>query len=330
MWCLTTAATRMISGRSRWSIAGTEPLAVLQHAIRIEVRLGDPSATSLRDGAGKRRILLARRRVTCDSPWVASDSSTDPRTDTVTALRAAGCVYAEEEAALLVAADGDLDVLVARRVAGEPLEWILGWADFADETGDGVRVVVRPGVFVPRARTIELALAADEVLPEGGVVVELCCGSGAVSAFLHARTPNAVLYAVDVDPVAAACARENLPSATVLTGDLFAPLPGELRGAVDVLVANTPYVPSAVVPLLPPEARDHEPLHTLDGGPDGLRLLRRIAAEAPQWLRPGGTVLIEINESQYDAARSAFEEAGLVTSGRIDPDGTTVILGQRA
>lgn len=253
----------------------------------------------------------------------------DSYTDTVTALRAAGCVYAEEEAALLLDATGDLASLVARRVAGEPLEWILGWADFTDEAGDGVRVLVRPGVFVPRARTIELALAADELVPASGVVVELCCGSGAVTAFLHARSPGAAFYAVDVDPVAVACARENLPFATVLAGDLFAPLPGGLRGSVDVLVANTPYVPSAKVPLLPPEARDHEPLHTLDGGPDGLRLLRRIAVEAGRWLRPGGTVLIEINESQFDAARAAFEGAGLVTSARIDPDGTSVILGQR-
>jgi release factor glutamine methyltransferase len=78
---------------------------------------------------------------------------------------------------------------------------------------------------------------------------------------------------------------------------------------------------------MPPEARDHEPLHTLDGGPDGLVLLRRIVAEASSWLRPGGTVLIEIAESQYDAARAAYESAGLLTSARIDPDGTTVILG---
>lgn len=252
-----------------------------------------------------------------------------PYDATVAALRAAGCVYAEEEARLLLDAGGDLASLVGRRVAGEPLEWILGWADFADEAGDGVRVAVRPGVFVPRGRTIELAIAAEELLPGAGVAVELCCGSGAISAFLHARRPRATLYAADLDPVAVACARENLPFATVLEGDLFAPLPGSLRGTVDVLVANTPYVPTEKVGLLPPEARDHEPLHTLDGGPDGLRLLRRIAAAAGEWLRSGGTVLIEINESQYDAARDAFEGAGLATSARIDPDGTSVILGQR-
>jgi len=254
---------------------------------------------------------------------------TDPRyDDTVATLRAAGCVYAEDEARLLLEAEGSLDDLVARRVAGEPLEWILGWAWFGTEDGDGLRVVVHPGVFVPRGRTIELALAALDVVPPGGTVVELCCGTGAISAFLLDRQPALTVYAADIDTEAVACARENLPNATVLDGDLFEPLPASLRGTVDVLVANTPYVPTDMVALMPPEARDHEPLHTLDGGVDGLTLLRRIAAGAGDWLTPGGVLLIEISETQFDAARDAFEAAGLAVSARIDPDGTSVILGQ--
>jgi len=254
-----------------------------------------------------------------------------PSYDSVVAsLRAAGCVYAEDEARLLVEADGDLDALVARRVGGEPLEWILGWAWFGTEDGDGLRVVVHPGVFVPRGRTIELALAARDLLPPGGTAVDLCCGSGAIGAYLLRVDPRATVIASDLDPVAVACARENLPGSVVLEGDLFSPLPEDLRGHVDVVVANTPYVPSNQVALMPPEARDHEPLHTLDGGPDGLMLLRRIAAESTNWLRPGGSVLIEISESQYDVARESFEAAGLITSALIDPDGTSVIIGQRA
>ncbi|MGO4256196.1 putative protein N(5)-glutamine methyltransferase [Marmoricola sp. RAF53] len=252
--------------------------------------------------------------------------------DLVTALRGAGCVYAEEEAEVLrtAAAEGrDLTGMLARRVAGEPLEWVVGRAEFRTEDGDGVTVLVRPGVFVPRPRTIELALVAEEFLPAGGVLVDLCCGSGAIAAFLLHRVPGIRVLAADVDPVAAACAAENLPPGAVYCGDLFDPLPEDLRGTVDVLVANTPYVPSDVVPLMPPEARDHEPLHTLDGGPDGLALLRRISAAAAGWLRPGGVLLIEINESQYDAARDAFEAGGLLTTARIDPDGTSVVVGQR-
>lgn len=243
------------------------------------------------------------------------------------ALRAAGCVYAEDEARLILEDGRDPEELVARRVAGEPLEWVLGWAFFGTEDGEGLRVRVHPGVFVPRGRTIELALAALELIPDGGTVLDLCCGSGAIAAYLHTRHPGATYYAADVDPVAVVNARENLPFATVLEGDLFAPLDPAVR--CDVIVANTPYVPTDVVDLMPAEAKDHEPLHTLDGGPDGLALLRRIAAEAPARLAPGGSVLIEINESQYDAARAAFEAAGLTTSARIDPDGTSVIVGLR-
>lgn len=270
---------------------------------------------------------MAARRVTCDSPAVSSPD--DVPAEIVATLRAAGCVYAEEEAALLVADGRDVEALVARRVAGEPLEWVLGWAWFGTEDGTGLRVGVRPGVFVPRGRTIELAVAAAEMLPDDGVGVDLCCGSGAIAAYLHLVRPGARLVATDVDPAAVACARDNLPFATVLGGDLFAPLPDDLRGRVDVLVANTPYVPSDMVALMPPEAKDHEPLHTLDGGPDGLALLRRIAAGAHDWLAPAGVVLIEISETQYDAARDAFEGADLATSARIDPDGTSVIVGQR-
>ena len=256
-------------------------------------------------------------------------SEVDETDEVVGRLRAAGCVYAEEEAELIRADGRDVAHLVARRVAGEPLEWVLGWAWFGTEDGTGLRVTVRPGVFVPRGRTIELAVAAADVLPDDGVAVDLCCGSGAIAAYLHLVRPRARLVAADLDPTAVACARENLPFATVVEGDLFDPLPEDLHGRVDMLVANTPYVPSNMVALMPPEAKDHEPRHTLDGGPDGLALLRRIADEAGDWLAPGGVVLIEISETQYDAARDAFEAAGLVTSARMDPDGTSVVVGQR-
>lgn len=214
----------------------------------------------------------------------------------VARLRAAGCVFAEQEAGLLAAAADDperLAHLVDRRVSGIPLEQVLGWADFC-----GRRVTVAEGVFVPRRRT---ALLVDESVrraPVGGTVVELCCGSGAVSAAVLARRPDLRVLASDVDAAATACAARNLGADRVRTGDLFAPLPDHLRQTVDVVVANAPYVPTHAIALMPPEARLHERRVALDGGPDGLDVQRRIAAGAAGWLRPGGALVLETSRAQ--------------------------------
>lgn len=265
---------------------------------------------------------MARRRVTCDSPAVTGLSYDD----VVTTLRAAGCVFAEDEARLLLEADGDLGTLVARRVAGEPLEWLLGWAEFAD-----LQITVRPGVFVPRRRTELLAAEAIARLRPASVAVELCCGAAPVAAAILEEVPFVEVHAADVDPVAVACARENLPNGNVHQGDLFDALPAELRGRVDVLVANTPYVPTDEIALMPPEARDHEPAHTLDGGLDGLALLRRISDAAHDWLSPDGHLLIEVSDRQLPVALDAFARAGLGTSSATNPDlGATVAIGQAA
>lgn len=235
---------------------------------------------------------------------------------TVTALlRAAGCVFAEDEARLLLAAAGsdeELDDLVARRAAGAPLEYLLGWVEFG-----GLRVGVRPGVFVPRQRTVFLvdeAVALVRARPDHPTVVDLCCGSGALGlALVHALARPLELVASDIDPVAVACARANLApiGARVYRGDLFDALPDELRGRVDVLLANTPYVPTHRIAQLPPEARDHEPVTALDGGPDGLDVFRRVAAGAGAWLCPGGHLLIEIGVDQAATAAAILTEHGL-------------------
>jgi len=250
--------------------------------------------------------------------------SGDLYAETVSALRAAGCVYAEDEARLLVEEGGDLEALVARRVAGEPLEWVLGWAEFAD-----LRVVVRPGVFVPRRRSELLAAQAIARLRPASVAVELCCGAAAIALAILEEVPFVEVHASDIDPTAVACARENLPNGNVHQGDLFDALPADLRGRIDVLVANTPYVPSDEVALLPPEARDHEPRHTLDGGPDGLALLRRISGSAADWLAPGGHLLIEVSARQSATALGVFETDGLAPSSARDDDvGATVAIGR--
>ncbi|MFI7401031.1 putative protein N(5)-glutamine methyltransferase [Streptomyces sp. NPDC049541] len=245
------------------------------------------------------------------SPSPSSPPSPSTRASVVAALRAAGCVFAEDEAELILAAartPEELAALVDRRARGLPLELVVGWAGF-----HGLRVAVEPGVFVPRRRTEFLVEQALAQAPDASVVVDLCCGSGAVGAALATALGQVELHAADIDPAAVRCARRNVGAVggRVHEGDLFAALPGELRGRIDILAANVPYVPTGEVGLLPAEAREHEPLVALDGGADGLDVLRRVAAEASRWLAPGGCLLVETSERQAAAAVDAFTTGGL-------------------
>jgi len=243
-------------------------------------------------------------------------------------LRAAGCVFAEDEARLLISSartPADLAAMVDRRVKGLPLEHVLGWAEFC-----GLRIAVDTGVFVPRRRTEFLVAQAIALCGPRPVVLDLCCGSGAVGAALAAARDGAELHAADLDPAAVRCARRNVAAAggRVYEGDLFDPLPADLRGRVDLLAANVPYVPSGSVGLLPSEARDHEALIALDGGPDGLDVLRRVAAEASHWLAPGGSLLSETSERQADDALEILRAAGLTARLATDDElYATVIVG---
>jgi release factor glutamine methyltransferase len=246
----------------------------------------------------------------------------------VSTLRAAGCVFAEDEARLLTDAASGPEQLadrVARRAAGLPLEHVLGWASFC-----GLRVAVDPGVFVPRRRTELLAWQAVRLAGRGAVVVDLCCGSGAVAAAVAATVPDARLYAVDVDPDAVRCARRNIPDGQVYEGDLYTPLPPALRGQVGVLVANAPYVPTDAIALMPPEARVHEPRVALDGGTDGLDVVRRVITDAPRWLAPGGHLLIETSEEQAPLLMDAAGKAGLRPRLATDTGRSATVLVARA
>ena len=288
----------------------------------------------------------------------ASPTSASPpgqaRSAIVTRLRDAGCVFAEDEARLLISAartPADLAAMVDRRAAGQPLEHVIGWAEFC-----GLRIAVDPGVFIPRRRTVFLvrqattlarraagpgpagdagpARAADAgaARPRPVVILDLCCGSGAVGAALAAAVDRAELHAADIDPAAVRCARRNVATVggRVYQGDLFAPLPARLRGRIDILAANVPYVPTGEVGLLPPEARVHEPRVALDGGADGLEVLRRVTAAAPQWLAPGGHLLFETSEHQAPQAAQTVARRGLVPRvARSSALSTTVVIGTR-
>jgi release factor glutamine methyltransferase len=272
-----------------------------------------------------------------------SAPSPRPQSDIVTRLRAAGCVFAEDEAQLLSSAartPAELAAMVDQRAAGLPLEQVLGWAEFC-----GLRIAVEPGVFVPRHRTEFLvrqaiALARQAAAPAGPaasgsrrpVVVDLCCGAGAVGAALDAALDGVELYAADIDPAAVRCARRNVGAgAQVYEGDLYDPLPAALRGRVDILAANVPYVPTGEIGLLPPEARLHEPRLALDGGCDGLDIMRRVTAAAPQWLAPGGSMLVEASERQAPQALEAIARAGLIPQlASSDELNATVVIGTRA
>lgn len=242
-------------------------------------------------------------------------------------LRRAGCVFAEDEAALLLAqADGsELEALVARRVGGEPLESVLGWAQFG-----AIRIEVGPGVFVPRRRSELLVTASLDVLGDAATVIDLCCGSGAIGAAILASRPELQLYASDIDETAVAVARRNLEprGAHVYRGDLFDAFPRPLCGRIDLIVVNAPYVPSGEIAFMPPEARDWEPAIALDGGGDGLDVHRRIAAEARRWLAPGGHLLIETSERQASEDLRMFTEAGFDARIVRDDDlDATIVVG---
>jgi release factor glutamine methyltransferase len=246
----------------------------------------------------------------------------------VARLRAAGCVFAEEEAILLVEAardEADLERMTTSRVDGVPLEQVVGWAEFY-----GLRITVAPTVFVPRRRTELLVRVGLERLRAGDVVVDLGCGTGAIAAALLAAEPALDMWAVDLDRAAVECARRNLPPERVLEGDLYTPLPRELRGGLQLIAANAPYVPTDAIAAMPPEARDHEARRALDGGADGLDVQRRVIAEAPTWLAPGGHLLVETSVRQAEQTCSAMKAAGLLAEVRHDPDlDGTVAVGHR-
>jgi release factor glutamine methyltransferase len=234
-------------------------------------------------------------------------------------LASEGFVAADEEAAeLLARAGGDpgvLRALVDRRLAGEPLAWIIGSTVFC-----GLALRVDPHVYVPRWQSEALARRAAERLPDEGVAVDLCTGAGAVAAVLTRERPGATVLATDIDPRAVACARSNRVDA--LCGDLFDPLPASVAGRLDVVVGVVPYVPTGALSHLAHGTLDVESPRSYHGGPDGTDMLRTVVRVAPRWLRPGGSLLLELGGDQADLLGDALGSGGFaVTEVLVDEDG---------
>ncbi|HVX17157.1 MAG TPA: HemK/PrmC family methyltransferase [Acidimicrobiales bacterium] len=242
-------------------------------------------------------------------------------------LARAGSVRADEEAGALLAASGDgaaLEDLVARRLRGEPLEWVVGWASFA-----GRRFALDPGVYVPRPQSEELARRAIGARSgrTGGRVVDIGTGSGALAATISAAVPSAVVIGTDLDPGAVACARRN--GVVAVRTDLA---DGLRSGSFDIVVSVAPYVPTDAIRFLPRDVQDFEPRLALDGGPDGLAVVRRVVAAAGQLLRPGGQLLVELGGEQVDAlgpdlARLGFTATETWTDGDGDVRGLVSTRG---
>jgi len=238
-------------------------------------------------------------------------------------LAAAGCIAPRDEANELLHAAGDdaraLATMLARRIDGEPLPWIIGRIRFCE-----LEVRVTPGVYVPRWQTEPLARMAASLMPSEGTAVDLCTGAGAVAMVLAAAAPTARVLATDVDPVAVACARGNGVDAHV--GHLDDPLPAFLEGSVDVLTAVAPYVPTREIRLLPRDVQRHEPRTALDGGEDGTDTLAEIVRRSPRWLGPGGHMLLELGGDQADAVGAValavgFDRREVLRDAEGDPRG---------
>lgn len=225
-------------------------------------------------------------------------------------------------------------VAVRRRAGREPLQRILGWEDFR-----GVRVRLTNAVLVPRPETEMLVEWALALLPEPGdrrlLAIDVGTGSGCIACALACERPDVDVIAVDVSPAAAAVARDNARAlgvaarVRVVAADLLECVRG-LRA--DLIVSNPPYLPTAIVPELEPEVRAHEPRLALDGGPDGLALIRRIAATARRCLMPSGALALETaGDAQAEAAAALLRGAGLqAVAVRADLAGVDRFVAGRA
>ncbi|HEY2593556.1 MAG TPA: HemK/PrmC family methyltransferase [Chloroflexota bacterium] len=226
------------------------------------------------------------------------------------------------------------DTLVERRLTGEPINYITGHFRFC-----GLDLVVRPGVFSPRASSeliVDLATARLRRRRGRRVAVDVATGSGAIALAVASETPRGEVWGLDISADAARLGRLNarrldIDNVVFATGDMLRALPAHLRGEVQVFTLHPPYVARGEVRTLPIEIRGFEPRHTLtDGSDDGLGLVRRLAAAAPEWLRSGGYVLVEVAPYLARATATVLRREGFaeVRSHRDSLGVTRVVIGQ--
>jgi release factor glutamine methyltransferase len=234
-------------------------------------------------------------------------------------LSTLGFLTAGEEAGELLERAGEdpflLEALLARRLTGEPLSWVVGSIQFC-----GLRVQVHTGVYEPRWQSQALCQRAIARLPDDGVAIDVCTGTGAIAVTMCVAKPNASVFATEIAERAVACAKAN--GVDVYQGDLFAPLPAHLLGRVDVVVGVVPYVPTAALALLPRDTFTFESTLAYDGGPAGTDLLHRVLVDAQHYLRTGGALVLELGGSQdvgveEDLARLGYVDIAVV----VDEDG---------
>jgi len=201
---------------------------------------------------------------------------------------------------------------IKRRAEREPLQYITGSEEFC-----GLTILVTPDVLIPRPETEVLVEAGTGLLKDnpGALIADIGTGSGCIAVSLAVGLKTATVYAVDSSAAALKLAERNAQAnglsgrVAFLEGDLFAPLEDKgLAGLLDLIVTNPPYIPGGELPGLQPEVL-FEPLSALDGGPDGLDAIRRIIGDAPRYLKPGGTLLMEIGHDQSGLVRALVDNA---------------------
>ena len=263
--------------------------------------------------------------------------------DVAERLRAAGVAEAGDEAERIATAAGDdpaqVDAIVRRRLAGEPLGLILGHSEFM-----GLRLHVAPGVLVPREETELLGSAAVEALRASGHpeprAIDMCCGAGNLAVALGHHVPAARIWASDLTDACVETARRNvaehglLARVTVLQGDLFAPLAGlGLEGTIDLVACNPPYISSGRLEGDRAELLEHEPREAFDAGPYGLAIHQRVIRDALPFLKEGGALMFEFGEGQAQQLQILFRRARQYGDVRLlsDANGTDrVIIGRKA